>query len=156
MGQRMFVAIKPSEEAVADLAAYLEPRSQHPWIDPLQWHLTLAFYGDQPAGAVPDLSEHLRAVSRSFPPLRVSLHGAGSFSGTTLLVGVAGQTAELTELMHACSLDPDERARLRARCAALPPCDGAAAIARHLEPLAAAIKPPPDPDRPTRSPPRRA
>ncbi|MBQ1125394.1 2'-5' RNA ligase family protein, partial [Streptomyces sp. B15] len=35
-------------------------------------------------------------------------------SGTTLWVGVAGQTAELTELMHACSLDPDERARQRA------------------------------------------
>ena len=36
------MAIKPSEEAVADLAAFLEPRSQHPWIDPRQWHLTLA------------------------------------------------------------------------------------------------------------------
>ncbi|MDV5998052.1 RNA 2',3'-cyclic phosphodiesterase [Kocuria rhizophila] len=84
------------------------------WGDPEQWHLTLAFYGDQPEGAVPDLSEHLREVARSFPPLRVSLHGAGSFSGTTLWVGVAGQTAELTELMHACSLDPDERARQRA------------------------------------------
>ena len=76
--------------------------------------MTLAFYGDQPEGAVPDLSDHLREVARSFPPLRVSLHGAGSFSGTTLWVGVAGQTAELTDLMHACSLDPDERARQRA------------------------------------------
>ena len=84
------------------------------WGDPEQWHLTLAFYGDQPEGAVPDLSEHLREVSRSFPPLRISLRGAGSFSGTTLWMGVAGQTAELTELMHACSLDPDERARQRA------------------------------------------
>ena len=84
------------------------------WGDPEQWHLTLGFYGEQPEGAVPDLSEHLREVSRSFPPLRISLRGAGSFSGTTLWVGVAGQTAELTELMHACSLDPDERARQRA------------------------------------------
>ncbi|MDN5631830.1 RNA 2',3'-cyclic phosphodiesterase [Glutamicibacter protophormiae] len=84
------------------------------WGDPEQWHVTLAFYGDQPEGAVPDLSEHLGEVARGFPPLRVSLHGVGSFSGTTLWVGVGGQTTELTELMHACSLDPDERARQRA------------------------------------------
>ncbi|MBZ4256623.1 RNA 2',3'-cyclic phosphodiesterase, partial [Mycobacterium tuberculosis] len=35
------------------------------WGDPEQWHVTLAFYGDQPEGAVPDLSEHLREVSRA-------------------------------------------------------------------------------------------
>ena len=116
---RLFAAAYPPRaarehlvRAMADVRALTGTALR--WGDPEQWHLTLAFYGDQPEGAVPDLSEHLREVSRSFPPLRISLRGAGSFSGTTLWMGVAGQTAELTELMHACSLDPDERARQRA------------------------------------------
>lgn len=116
---RLFAAAHPPRaarehlvRAMADVRALTGTALR--WGDPEQWHLTLAFYGEQPEGAVPDLSEHLREVSRSFPPLRISLRGAGSFSGTTLWMGVAGQTAELTELMHACSLDPDERARQRA------------------------------------------
>ena len=116
---RLFAAAYPPRaarehlvRAMADVRALTGTALR--WGDPEQWHLTLAFYGEQPEGAVPDLSEHLREVSRSFPPLRISLRGAGSFSGTTLWMGVAGQTAELTELMHACSLDPDERARQRA------------------------------------------
>ena len=84
------------------------------WGDPEQWHVTLGFYGDQPEGPVPDLAEHLQEVARGFGPLRVSLHGAGSFSGTTLWMGLGGDTAALADLMHACSLDPDERSRQRA------------------------------------------
>ena len=84
------------------------------WGDPEQWHVTLAFYGDQPEGAVPDLEEHLHAVASPSPPLRVGLRGAGSLGGTTLWMGLGGETTGLADLMRVCSLDPDERARQRA------------------------------------------
>ena len=44
-------------------------------------------------------------------------------------------------------LEPENRAAIRRRCAALPPCDGAATIARCLETLAAATRLPARPDR---------
>ena len=44
-------------------------------------------------------------------------------------------------------LEPENRAAIRRRCAALPPCDGAATIARSLETLAAATRLPARPDR---------
>ncbi|CAG7571082.1 2'-5' RNA ligase [Barrientosiimonas humi] len=79
MGQRMFVAIKPSEEAVADLAAFLEPRSQHPWIDPRQWHLTLAFLPSVPEHREEELAEALAERLLRLAPLRLRLAGAGAF-----------------------------------------------------------------------------
>ena len=116
---RLFAAAYPPRAAREHLArAMAEVRAMTGtalrWGDPEQWHVTLAFYGDQPEGAVPDLEEHLRLTATAFPPLRVSLRGAGSFSGTTLWMGVGGQSDGLTDLMHACSLDPEERSRQRA------------------------------------------
>ncbi|MDO4917943.1 RNA 2',3'-cyclic phosphodiesterase [Kocuria sp.] len=116
---RLFAAAYPPRVAREHLAhALAEVRAMTGtslrWGDPEQWHVTLGFYGDQPEGAVPDLAEHLGEVARGHPPLRVSLRGAGSFSGTTLWMGLGGETAALADLMHACSLDPDERSRQRA------------------------------------------
>ena len=45
-------------------------------------------------------------------------------------------------------LDPARRAQLRERCRSLPPCDGAAATARHLEHLAASVRVPGNPGSP--------
>lgn len=117
-GMRLFAAARPPRDAREHLArALTEVRAMTGtalrWGDPEQWHVTLAFYGDQPEGAVPDLEEHLHAVARESPPLRVSLRGAGSFGGTTLWMGLGGETTGLADLMRACSLDPDERARQR-------------------------------------------
>lgn len=116
---RLFAAAYPPRAAREHLAhALAEVRALTGttlrWGDPEQWHVTLGFYGDQPEGAVPDFAERLQQVARGFGPLRVSLHGAGSFSGTTLWMGLGGDTAALADLMHACSLDPEERSRQRA------------------------------------------
>jgi hypothetical protein len=45
-------------------------------------------------------------------------------------------------------LDPARRGELSGRCRALPPCDGAAATARHLEHLAASVRVPGNPGSP--------
>ena len=116
---RLFAAARPPRAAREHLVTALREVREFTgtalrWADPEQWHVTLAFYGDQPEGAVPDLVSHLDDVARGHAPVRTSLRGAGSFSGATLWMGLGGSTAELTELMHACSLDPEERARQRA------------------------------------------
>ena len=77
------------------------------WGDPDQWHITLSFYGEQPRGAIPEIVEHLESAARDAPVFAACLRGAGSFSGTTLWLGVGGETAALTALMRACALDPD-------------------------------------------------
>ncbi|MEO9151635.1 MAG: 2'-5' RNA ligase family protein, partial [Lapillicoccus sp.] len=61
MPHRMFVAVVPPPEVVEDLSDFLEPRRDQgmPWIDPAQWHVTLAFMEAVPDRRVDDLVEHL-------------------------------------------------------------------------------------------------
>lgn len=114
----MFAAVYPTRAAREHLVSALREVREATgtalrWGDPEQWHVTLGFYGDQPEGAVPDLAEHLARVAGDVAPVSTCVSGAGSFSGTTLWMGLGGESAVLTELMNACSLDPDERARQR-------------------------------------------
>ncbi|WP_043498282.1 2'-5' RNA ligase family protein [Georgenia sp. SUBG003] len=90
------------------------------WVPEDQRHITLAFFGEVPDGAVDDLTTDLRAVTAEWPPLRLQLRGAGVFSRQTLWVGVheesrahggrwlwdeaagEGQSGRLVDLMAAC------------------------------------------------------
>lgn len=105
MGQRMFVAITPGQEAVEDLARFLEPRDQHPWIDPAQWHLTLAFLASVPEHREDELVEALTERLRRRPAMRLRLAGAGAFPdpahASVLWMDVAGDRAALTETAYA-------------------------------------------------------
>lgn len=104
MGQRMFVAITPPPDAVEQLSDFLEPRREHglPFIDPAQWHVTLAFMADVPDFAVETLQEGLAdaAARRTAMTLRVA--GAGVFPdparAKVLWAGLAGDTNELERL----------------------------------------------------------
>lgn len=117
---RLFAALFPSDAAREHLVTAFRPiRDFSPqevrWTDPDNWHITLAFYGDQPndAGAV---REHLAQVSAFHRPIDLCLSGAGAFEQRTLWVGTGGQTGQLRELMAECLLpeDTDQRARQRA------------------------------------------
>ncbi len=115
---RLFAALRPSEEAREHLVSALRPIRERTgqelrWADPANWHLTLAFYGDQPNDPV-DLIDHLERVAQAHHALDLGLRGAGVFNQRTLWVGVDGQTARLRELMADCLLDPEERHRQRA------------------------------------------
>lgn len=115
---RLFAAITPSEQAREHLVSALRPIRERTgqelrWADPDNWHLTLAFYGDQPNDPS-ELERHLAAVATGYGPLTLGLRGAGSFNQRTLWIGVDGDTDQLKYLMAECLLDPEQRQRQRA------------------------------------------
>lgn len=92
-----------------------------PWTPRSTWHLTVAFFGSVPDGALPDVESQVEAAVADIEPFTIHLAGAGTFRGTVLWVGVGGETAPLTDTMHTLadvrseltSLD-DKRERNRA------------------------------------------
>ncbi len=116
--RRVFAAVRPPQEAVEHLVAALRPvRAEFGrelrWTDPETWHLTMAFYGDQP-NDVSDLADFLAGAAAMSAPMRLHLRGAGAFNSRTLWIGVGGDVRDLRELMADCLLDPEERHRQRA------------------------------------------
>lgn len=142
---RLFAAIYPPEDVLDHLESALEmlgpppapvPRTDRrqggrarraalrpAWPPRSAWHLTIAFFGQVPAGALPDLEVALEDVAAGLEPLALHLAGAGSFRGTVSWVGVGGDTDGLsrtmrrvaevrTEVLPASS--SDERVRNRA------------------------------------------
>ncbi|MFC6712762.1 RNA 2',3'-cyclic phosphodiesterase [Branchiibius cervicis] len=104
MGHRMFVAITPPSEVIESLSDFLEPRREHglPFIDPAQWHVTLAFMGEVPDHTVDELQERLSGAAARRAPMRLRLHGGGTFPDATrakvLWLGLTGDTDELAKL----------------------------------------------------------
>jgi RNA 2',3'-cyclic 3'-phosphodiesterase len=99
---RLFVALTPPAEVVAELQAAIEPlRVEHNamrWARPEQWHLTLAFLGEVDETARADLAERLaRAASRA-SPLSLAVGGAGRFGDRVLWTRVTGDTEGLRRL----------------------------------------------------------
>lgn len=90
---RLFVALRPPPEAVADLRARL-PR----WpTAPERWHLTLAFLGELAGPA--EVHEQLLTVRR--PPFDLRLEGSGTFGRQgPVWVGVGGDADALHDLQH--------------------------------------------------------
>lgn len=91
---------------------HAQSSNQLRWADPDNWHLTMAFYGDQPNDATA-VRAHLAAVAAGQSALSLHLSGAGSFDRRTLWVGVGGDTRQLAALMRHCVL-PGEAPRQRA------------------------------------------
>lgn len=90
----MFVSVPVPREVREDLAAFLEPRQVGMrWIDPEQWHLTLAFMASVPQAREDELVERLGAVAARVAPFDLVLKGAGCFPdpsrASVLWLGVA-------------------------------------------------------------------
>lgn len=116
---RAFVALRPSPAALEHLDAALEDVRAAAglslrWGDPEQWHLTLAFRADLPAGALEDAAGRLEALAAAHPPFPLHLSGAGVFSARTLWIGVGGATEALAALMGEPLLEGELRERRRA------------------------------------------
>lgn len=100
---RLFVAVVPPQDVVADLDAFLEPRrlvADGPrWISAHYWHLTLAFMGDAVERDLVELEDRLSEVAQRTHPFELSLSGAGVFPDPTaarvLWAGVDPDGAEL-------------------------------------------------------------
>jgi RNA 2',3'-cyclic 3'-phosphodiesterase len=79
---RMFVAVVPPEEAVADLDEFLSVRREAAafrWTEPAQWHLTLAFAEDVPDRSLDALDEELRRVAAKRRRFELAVAGGGAF-----------------------------------------------------------------------------
>jgi 2'-5' RNA ligase len=99
---RLFVSLRPSDEAVAHLTAAL---SDVPTSRPDQWHVTLAFLGEVSQPEV--LSARLRAAAARTSPFPLHLAGAGAFTRARVVwVGVGGDVVTLgglaADVQQAC------------------------------------------------------
>ncbi len=125
-GMRVFACLRPPAAALDHLQHALDGVAPVPtdggppplrWVPPEQRHVTLAFYGEVPEGALDELTDALAAVAARTPPLRVQLAGAGVFSGATLWMGVRAVDDEraLLRLMADCEAAGEEISRMEPR-----------------------------------------
>jgi RNA 2',3'-cyclic 3'-phosphodiesterase len=101
---RLFVALAPPAEAVAQLAAVLrdlppEPRVR--WTRSEQWHITLAFLAEVDDRTRAELVERLGRVAGRHPPLSLALAGGGRFGGQVLWTRIDGDRMPLRRLANA-------------------------------------------------------
>jgi 2'-5' RNA ligase len=115
---RLFVALLPPPEAVADLVTVTRalPAVGLRWVRPAQWHLTVAFLGEVDGRTCVDLVERLGRAARRHPPLTVSFGGAGRFGDHVLWADVHGDRVGLRRLAASvraaarrCGLPTEER-----------------------------------------------
>jgi RNA 2',3'-cyclic 3'-phosphodiesterase len=133
---RLFVAIVPPAEVLAELADAVAPlRAASPelrWTGPEDWHLTLAFLGNVAQDALPDLAIRTERAARRHPAQRLAVVGAGAFprpsragvvwAGISTASGLAPLAASVAAAARrAGAPPPDEGRRYRphltlARC----------------------------------------
>lgn len=79
---RMFVAVRPSVDALEDLDAFLDVRRESAsfrWTQLDQVHLTLAFLAEVPDRSLDELGERLARAARKRTPLTTRITGGGAF-----------------------------------------------------------------------------
>jgi 2'-5' RNA ligase len=101
---RLFVALLPPPEAVAELVRALGAvrrrarSSALRWTEPAGWHFTLAFLGEVPDPARPELDERLARAARRHGPYELRLAGGGRFGDRALWAGAYGDLSGLAHL----------------------------------------------------------
>ncbi|MEV6673414.1 RNA 2',3'-cyclic phosphodiesterase [Streptomyces sp. NPDC051162] len=101
---RLFAAVNPPPEVVAELAAAVAPLHSLPgaehlrWTEPGSWHFTLAFLGEVDAALLPELTERLGRAARRHPPHELRFAGGGRFGDRVLWVGADGERTVLRDL----------------------------------------------------------
>lgn len=109
---RLFVALAPPADVLADVAAALGPaRTLQPdlrWILVERWHLTLAFYGEVPDESLTGVIEMVEGKLSPRPlsgPIELSFSGSGQFSRRALWIGVDGDVDRLCALARSVTTD---------------------------------------------------
>jgi len=108
---RLFAALVPSDDAIADLDAAVAPHRSAwdtlRWTPCGTWHLTGAFFGDVAEARVSDLSTRLSRVAARHAALSLQFSGCGAFSrparATVLYAGVSGALPQLRALADSCA-----------------------------------------------------
>lgn len=142
---RLFAALRPPFPVLEHLRTALLAVTGHGdavvrWTAEENWHLTLAFYGTVPGGAVPDLQAGVDGAASSSTPLELRLRGAGEFAHRTLWVGATGDLDALGGLSrelvavgadHLGRRDDRVRSRPHLTVGRVPPAARARAPRRH-------------------------
>ncbi|MFD5146088.1 RNA 2',3'-cyclic phosphodiesterase [Streptomyces sp. NPDC058401] len=99
---RVFIALAPPDDAKDELARELGPAyAAYPdmrWNRIEDWHITLAFLGELPVGAVPLLRPPLAELAAARGPVRLALRGGGHFGERVLWSGIDGDLDGLHRL----------------------------------------------------------
>src|SRR4051812_15113124 len=106
---RMFAAVLPPQDVLAELEEFLAPRQQASedsgdlrWTRPESWHLTLAFMANVPDRSLDDLLERLTRAAKRRTPFTLRLAGAGAFPNPArakvLYAAVEAAPGDLEEL----------------------------------------------------------
>jgi len=130
---RLFVSIEPPPEALAELAAVVEPlRTAAPelrWASRESWHLTLAFLGEVDPRVLPELDTRLGRAAGRHPSKELAISGAGAFPSAArarvLWAGLRADSSGLAAL--AASVAAGAR-----RAGAPPPDEGSRKYRPHL------------------------
>lgn len=127
---RLFAAVRPPADVLDHLDLALRVVRTGAVSDdrtsPVRWtaeenrHLTVAFYGEVPAGVCDDVARGLGRVADEVQPFDLRLRGAGVFSHRTLWVGASGDVDAMNRLSaraaaagEEAGTRPDERVRSR-------------------------------------------
>lgn len=113
---RLFAAIQPPADVLEHLDRAVSVHRNGTgaalrWVPNEQRHITVAFFGEVPSGAVEEISEAMVDLAQRHEPFTLSLRGAGTFAGRTLWMGVGSDTDSLTTLMAAASRIEDANPR---------------------------------------------
>lgn len=79
---RLFVAVRPPDDAVEHLDAFLDvrrPAGDFRWAAVESWHLTLAFMAQADEWRVEELEQRLAAAAERVAPFEARLTGGGAF-----------------------------------------------------------------------------
>ncbi|WFB08871.1 RNA 2',3'-cyclic phosphodiesterase [Streptomyces sp. LX-29] len=104
---RLFTAVIPPPEALAELAAEFDVLRRLPdadrlrWTERAGWHFTLAFYGEVAEDIVPELRERLARAAHRARPHELWLAGGGRFGNRVLWVGADGDLWPMRSLADA-------------------------------------------------------
>jgi 2'-5' RNA ligase len=114
---RLFAAVLPPDDVTAELASAVEELRRLPGADALRWtgrpgrphggavdwHFTLAFYGEVDEDVVPELSARLKRAAKRTEPFGLAVRGGGQFGqGRALWAGAEGDLAGLRLLADRC------------------------------------------------------
>ena len=81
-----------------DMVHPAQRAARNPWIPSVNWHITLAFYGEQPEGMVDQLVENIQAAARETAPFELGLAGAGVFHQEVCWIGLSDSAEVLGPL----------------------------------------------------------
>jgi 2'-5' RNA ligase len=95
---RLFVAVDPSPEAIADLTAAARELRIGRRARPDRWHVTVAFLGEVDDGRLPEVRTAVARAAARARAGRLRIAGGGRFGDAILWAGLAGDIDALRDL----------------------------------------------------------